>query len=108
MYIGVSAQLAVNSSAQEVKASVLEGVHRTTLKAGSSTQQILQKTGDDVRIDWGHLYVSFPSDKIAWKQDISSSGPNIRESPGLGGRWPSDPRRPVPRSDIFPGRAGPP
>jgi hypothetical protein len=74
MYIGVSARLAVNTSAQEVKASVLEGIQRTTLKAGTVTQNILQKTGDDVRIDWGNLYVSFPSDKIAWKQDISSAG----------------------------------
>lgn len=73
-YIGFSSNLTVNLPAQEVKASVLEGIQRSTLKAGSTEQPILKKKGDDLRIDWGNLYVTVDADRILWKQDISGAG----------------------------------
>ena len=73
-YIGFSSNLVVNDPIQEVRASVLEGIQRSTLKAGSVEQPVLKKKGDDLRIDWGNLYVTVNADKILWKQDISSAG----------------------------------
>ena len=73
-YVGFSGNLTVNTPSQEVKASVLEGIQRSTLKAGSVEQPILKKKGDDLRIDWGHLYVTVNADRIMWKQDISTLG----------------------------------
>jgi len=73
-YVGLSSNLTVNTSVQEVKASVLEGVQLSVIKAGSVAQPVLQKKGDDLRIDWGHAYFRVSSDKIPWKQDISPAG----------------------------------
>lgn len=72
-YIGFSTNLVVNNPIQEVKASVLEGIQRSTLKAGSVEQPVLKKKGDDLRIDWGNLYVTVNADKILWKQDIGNT-----------------------------------
>jgi len=71
LYLGVSSALCTDNPDQEVTASVHEASGRTTLKAGTTAQEILKNKGDDVRIDWGNLYVSVPADLHAWKQDIS-------------------------------------
>ncbi len=71
LYLGVSSALSTDNQNQEVTASVQVGNARTTIKAGTSSQQVLKKKGDDVRIDWGYLYVSMASDHHPWKQDIS-------------------------------------
>jgi hypothetical protein len=42
-----------------------------TLKAGSREQPVLEKRGDDLRIDWGHLYVAA----------TASEKPNVRIGP---------------------------
>lgn len=60
VYIGVSTNLAVNSTAQTVVASTYENSGLSLLKAGTKDQQVLQKKGDDLRIDWGYLYVAVP------------------------------------------------
>ncbi len=72
--VGLSSNLTVNTAAQEVKASVMEGVQLSVIKAGSVAQPILQKKGDDLRIDWGHAYLRISSDRIPWKQDIAYAG----------------------------------
>lgn len=72
--IGLSSSLAVNTPAQEVKASVLEGVQLSVIKVGSVAQPVLQKKGDDLRIDWGYAHLRVSSDRIPWKQDISYAG----------------------------------
>ncbi|MFM8349388.1 MAG: glutaminase domain-containing protein [Bacteroidota bacterium] len=72
--IGLSSSIAVNTPAQDVKASVLEGVQLSVIKVGSVAQPILQKKGDDLRIDWGYAHLRVSSDRIPWKQDISYAG----------------------------------
>lgn len=71
VYLGVSSAICTDNPGQEVTASVHEGQARTTLKAGTTAQEILQKKGDDVRIDWGNFYLAASTEHHAWKQDIS-------------------------------------
>jgi len=64
LYVGVSSNIAVNSPAQPVKATkyvTADGL--SVLKAGTVEQPILQKKGDDLRIDWGYAYVAVPAAK---------------------------------------------
>ena len=71
VYVGVSSDLCTDNPTQEVTASVHEGHARTTLKAGTTAQSVLQKKGDDVRMDWGHFYLAILNEQGNWKQDIS-------------------------------------
>ncbi|HEY7210032.1 MAG TPA: DUF4965 domain-containing protein [Bryobacteraceae bacterium] len=65
IYFDASAQLAVNTMQERVTWSryQLEDLH--VLRLGSQQQPILQKSGDDLRIDWGYLYVVAPPAKEA-------------------------------------------
>lgn len=63
IYTGASTNIAVNASSQAVEASgyALGDMH--VLKAGTVEQPILKKKGDNVRIDWGYMYVAAPNAK---------------------------------------------
>lgn len=71
LYLGVSSSLAVNSPAQEVEAWNYNKNGLDILKTGTTEQPILQKKGDDLRIDWGYSYVA-ASASTATHQYISS------------------------------------
>jgi hypothetical protein len=58
VYLGVSTDLAVNIPSQEVSAQQLNNGNLSLLKAGTIAQPVLQKRGDDLRIDWGYLYIA--------------------------------------------------
>jgi hypothetical protein len=62
-YFGVSSALAVNNPKQQINAGKLADTRLQILKAGSSSQSVLQRKGDDVRIDWGAVYVARPIGK---------------------------------------------
>lgn len=68
IYLGVSSDIAVNASGQEVNGQKYQKNQLSILKAGTIEQAILQKKGDDIRIDWGYLYVATPT------------APNVRQS----------------------------
>ncbi|MBV9625825.1 MAG: DUF4965 domain-containing protein [Acidobacteria bacterium] len=57
LYFDASGQLTVDTTAQEVVASRLQFGGIKALRIGSKQQPILQKEGDQIRIDWGYLYV---------------------------------------------------
>ncbi|HJW17430.1 MAG TPA: DUF4965 domain-containing protein [Flavisolibacter sp.] len=57
---GTSTDLAVNESSQPVTVQTVASKSLKILKAGSQAQPVLQKKGDDLRIDWGYLYVATP------------------------------------------------
>jgi hypothetical protein len=63
LYFGASTTLAVNVPAQQVKAMQYAANNLSVLKAGTVEQPILQKKGDDLRIDWGYLYVAAPQNE---------------------------------------------
>lgn len=64
VYFGASGALAANSSRQELQAETITLKNLGALKVGTTNQQILAKKGDDLRIDWGYLYLgASPSTK---------------------------------------------
>lgn len=60
LYFDASSILAVNTPEQPVTVSRLKYGNLEVLRAGSIDQRILQKAGDNLRIDWGHVIVAVP------------------------------------------------
>jgi len=60
LYFGVSTTLAVNSVSQQTTATggTFNDARLTYLMAGTREQPVLEKKGDDLRIDWGHVFVA--------------------------------------------------
>lgn len=61
LYLGASTALAVNNNSQTVVANGYTAGQLNILKAGTKEQPVLQKKGDDLRIDWGYMYVAIPA-----------------------------------------------
>ncbi|MDR1202776.1 MAG: DUF4965 domain-containing protein [Tannerellaceae bacterium] len=58
IYIEATPDWAINSPGQEVEASLhLDDASLIYAKTGTTEQPILQKKGDNVRIDWGYFYL---------------------------------------------------
>ena len=60
VFFSASTDIAVNSSSQKVTAKKYNTAKLSILKAGTVEQPILKKKGDDLRIDWGYVYVAAP------------------------------------------------
>ncbi|PUZ27793.1 protein of unknown function [Chitinophaga costaii] len=60
VYLGASTDLAVNTPSQAVTTQQYHAQDLDILKAGTVEQPILKKKGDDLRIDWGYVYVAAP------------------------------------------------
>jgi hypothetical protein len=71
VFFGASSDLAVNKPFQPVKAEKYSAGSLNVLKVGSVEQPILQKKGDDLRIDWGYLHIAVPAGYHA-RQYVSS------------------------------------
>ncbi|GEP96187.1 glutaminase family protein [Chitinophaga cymbidii] len=76
LYYGASTDIAVNTPSQEVKAEKYTNGKLTVLKAGTVAQPVLQKRGDDLRIDWGYLHIAAPASAQV-KQSIGNSAASI-------------------------------
>jgi Domain of unknown function (DUF4965)/Domain of unknown function (DUF1793)/Domain of unknown function (DUF5127)/Domain of unknown function (DUF4964) len=57
---GVSSQLALNTYTEDVVWSRSRLQSMTVLRASSFKQPVLEKSGDDLRIDWGYLLLGVP------------------------------------------------
>lgn len=79
---GASTNIATNLGSQEVKASKYTINNLSILKAGTIEQPILQKKGDDLRIDWGYMYVAIPSGGNV-KQVITKDSEPFQSSPNV-------------------------
>ncbi|MES1250343.1 MAG: DUF5127 domain-containing protein, partial [Chitinophaga rupis] len=60
LYFGASSNMAVNKPEQTVTAAKYDEGELHIVKAGTTEQPVLQKRGDDLRIDWGYMYVAAP------------------------------------------------
>lgn len=61
LFFSVAGDLAVNTPGQELKAQKGSTGPLSFLKTGTKQQPVLAKKGDDLRIDWGWLYVATPT-----------------------------------------------
>ncbi len=60
LYLDASKELAVNIPQQRVVWGRFRLGDVTVLRMGSQEQPVLGKSGDDLRIDWGYLYLAAP------------------------------------------------
>jgi predicted alpha-1,2-mannosidase len=68
-----SSSIAVNEEFQRVKAERYTAGALSILKAGTIQQPVLKKKGDDLRIDWGYMYVAAPAAN-GYRQWLSEDG----------------------------------
>jgi hypothetical protein len=57
--------LAVDNNTQEVVWGRAQDGPLTVLSVGSRDQRVLERSGDDVRIDWGYFHLAVPQDENA-------------------------------------------
>ncbi len=62
-YLDASPMLAVNEARQDVVCEKVEVKGLLAVKAGSREQKLLNRSGDDIRIDWGYAYLAVPVDQ---------------------------------------------
>src|SRR2546430_4425051 len=62
VYLDASAALAVNTPDQPVEWSRFHFDGIDALRIGSQQQPVLEKEGDNLRIDWGYFYLAAPAD----------------------------------------------
>ncbi len=65
VFFEATGQLAVNTPDQSVTASRLHLAGLDALRIGSTAQPVMGKSGDNLRIDWGWLYVTTPPNQGA-------------------------------------------
>jgi len=74
--VTASAEIAVNTPDQLATATKVSGMNGlAVLRAGSVEQAVLAKPGDDLRIDWGYLYVAAPQSMV--KETVIRMAPDL-------------------------------
>ncbi|RAV30546.1 glutaminase family protein [Sinomicrobium soli] len=58
VYLGAASSLASNLPVQEMTAERASTGNLSYLRTGTAEQPVLEKKGDNLRIDWGYLYVA--------------------------------------------------
>lgn len=78
VYFGASSALASNGPSQQITAETASTGTVSYLKAGTVEQPVLEKKGDNLRIDWGYMYVAAP--KAAKTEQSITPGTEAVES----------------------------
>ena len=83
--LDASGEIAVNEPEQQVVAAVADvGNSLRAVRVGSLAQPILAKRGDDLRIDWGYLYLAAPrSQEVTVRSSGEAQAPGGRTRIGL-------------------------
>lgn len=76
LYFGASTDIATNLPSQAVKTQKYAANGLGILKAGTVEQPVLKKKGDDIRIDWGYMYVAAPA-SAAVKQSVTTAAADM-------------------------------
>jgi hypothetical protein len=103
LYFDATAEWVVNQSKEEVIWDRSEGpAGLTLLRFGSKEQKVLEKSGDNIRIDWGYFYVALP--KEAQASSIFAEHEKARKSFAGKGTLPrkDDMRQPRAAEDDWP------
>ena len=87
IYFDVTGEWTVDTPTQKVVSSRfrLDGV--SALRIGSADQRVLERAGDNLRIEWGHLYLAVPKQPGA--TDALASAPTARTEFARTGALPS-------------------
>jgi Domain of unknown function (DUF4965)/Domain of unknown function (DUF5127)/Domain of unknown function (DUF1793)/Domain of unknown function (DUF4964) len=64
LFVDAGAQIAVNTPEQKVISARYKIGSLDTVRIGSVEQSMLTKSGDNLRIDWGYLYMAAPAGEI--------------------------------------------
>ncbi len=96
LYYDNSAELVVNKPDQAVVWSREKVGPLTALRIGSQEQPVLRKSGDNLRIDWGYLYVAALSDSTV--HQVIASGALARDKFVRDGRLPEKDDAKMPRA----------
>jgi hypothetical protein len=81
VYLDASGEIAVNTGAQTVVPAEERVTDLTVLKLGSVEQPVLAKKGDDLRIDWGYLYLAAPASAVSGARNAPVES-NVRDNFG--------------------------
>jgi hypothetical protein len=73
LYFDCTAEFAVNTTYEKVTWLRLKAGDLRVMSFGSQLQPVLERSGDDLRIDWGYLHLALPpswggTDAIVWNQ----------------------------------------
>lgn len=63
LYVSAASHIGVNTPGQEVVWQRMPSRKLDIMRLGTADQQVLQRKGDNVRIDWGYLYLASASGK---------------------------------------------
>lgn len=85
-YFDANAEITVNDPRQQVTFSMEDVPGLAVLKMGSQDQPILAKKGDDLRIDWGYLYLAAPKENVKGARLLPAA--LARGAFASGGEWP--------------------
>ena len=88
LYFDAAAELAVNDPGQQVVWSAESFGDLVALKLGSKDQPVLAKKGDDLRIDWGYLYLAAERDRA--RSATVGSSQTLRQAFLANGTVPAD------------------
>jgi hypothetical protein len=97
LFLDVDPRIAVNSGDQQVVWGRSRAKGLTVLNVGSRDQQPLNRTGDNLRIDWGYFHLAVPDSEHAETSE-SSDADNATGSFAKSGTVPNDDAMEMPRS----------
>jgi hypothetical protein len=102
LYYDNSAELVVNDAKQTVAWSRPAVASLKVMRIGSQQQPVLKKSGDNLRIDWGYLYVGVPAEQGC--STAIAGGDKVRQAFADEGRLPKadDKRMPRAANDDWP------
>lgn len=87
VYFDCSAEVAVDQPDQQVMWETRDLPGLIALKVGSADQPVLQKKGDDLRIDWGYAWLAVPADQDPGR--TVGAGDQVRKAFSADGNLPA-------------------
>jgi hypothetical protein len=102
LYFDISAEWVVNETSQSVTWSRVAVPGSDAMQLGSVDQSILTKSGDNLRIDWGHLILSARKDQAAATSIVSADDSRARFNASGSLLAPDDTAKPRAANDRWP------
>ncbi len=87
LYFDAASQLAINTQGEDITWSRLKMNGLAVVRAGSANQKVLGVAGDDIRINWGYLYLAVPPQAGA---QVLATNQTTRELFASSGTWPDN------------------